>query len=75
VLGRCDSGVERLGLAAVPLPDHPHPRQAEEVDQITGAIGGTVIDDDHLELGIVGGRKRADRLLDPCRLVVRGNHD
>jgi hypothetical protein len=61
--------------ASTAATDHTHPRQPEEADQITGAVGGAVIDDYHLELRVARGGEGADRLLDAGRLVVRGNHD
>ena len=43
---------------------------------LAGAVGGAVVDDDQLEVGRqLGGQHLADRLLDAFALVVDGHQD
>jgi len=74
MVGRGNPRVQRRRLAAVRLADQSHSWQVQFLDDCRGAIGGPVVDHDHLD-GLVGGQDRADRRLDPGFLVVgRDDH-
>ena len=72
--GGRDAAIKRRRLAGVGLADDPHPRQAKRLDEPAGAVRGAVVHDDHLELGVVARRERADGALDADSLV-EGRHD
>ena len=75
VVGRhADPGVERLGLAAVGLPDDSHIRELVGVEHLCGAVGRAVVDDDDLDPGMQAGLDRTHRVRDDVALVV-GRHD
>ena len=73
--GHGDAGVQRGWLAAVGLPEHPDAGQPEPGRYPRRAVGGAVVDDDHLQRAPVpgvhqGGHGRRDA----GGLVVGGNH-
>ena len=73
VAGVGDAVVEGGGLAAVGLPEDAHPGQSHGLDDVGGAVGGTVVHDDHLDR--VRARHQGPHgRLDALPLVVRG-HD
>jgi hypothetical protein len=65
--------VERGRLAAVGLPDQPHPVPTHRPDRISRAVGRAVVDDPHLEIGRVVAAQRVQQLPDHRGLVVRGD--
>ena len=57
-----DAGVERRRLAGVGLPDHRGLAAGRSRrDDVGGAVGRAVVDDDDLDLGVVAGDQRSSR--------------
>ena len=61
VPGLRDPGVQRGGLARVLLAQDARPGQVEALDEVARAVGRAVVDDEHLELGVVARVERAHR--------------
>jgi len=47
----------------------------DPVEDLAGAVGRSVVYHDHPEVGVILAEERADRLLDPLRLVPRRDDD
>ena len=74
------SKVKRLGLAAVGLGENQHPAGRffggkGAAGDFQRAILGTVVDDDHAQIGIVGVERALDGAFDDLLLVISGNEN
>src|SRR5208282_4572770 len=72
------SKVQRLGLAAVGLGENQHSAGGgfggkRAAGDVQSAILGTVVDDDHTQIGIVGIERALDGAFDDLLLVIGGN--
>ena len=75
VPGLFDPVVQRGGLAQVLLAQDAGSGQVETLDQVARAVGRAVVDDEHLELGVVALVERAHRALDVHGLVEGRDDD
>jgi len=67
----------RLPLAHVGLAHEPQPRlhPGDDRDRLIGVIGGTVINDDHPQIGVIRGKDRVEAAKDRVFLVIGRDQD
>src|SRR5208282_1189653 len=74
------SKVKRLGLAAVRLGENQYPAGSffggkRPAGDFQSTILGTVVDDDHAQIGIVGVERALNRAFDDLLLVISGDEN